>query len=156
MKRILLIALISVATHSYGWSSEVDTFIQENAMPAGEYQWEMFREVAKNSKRPPTIDQLSKVYKKLNASFNPDTIWGGVMASSLERDVSCMKVTGDEGLCRCLGDELPAYLTFRSYVKIVTGARDLNFSGFTAVEIKQLIERTIYVREQCVAVQNKM
>ncbi len=154
MKRLIIATIITLGLCGSAWAANKRNTFGELDVSADDYRWNRLSGASKNNNEPLTIEELSKVYKKLMAPVNPKTIWGSLQASTLERDVTCMKATGNERLCRCLGNELPVYLSFRSYVAIVTGEKNLNFSGLTAEEIKKMIEKIMNVREKCVTKSN--
>jgi len=154
MKQMILVMVFCLAFSGSGLGAEEPTKPDNFFISDDDYPWAFLRGATQNKNQPPSIEQISKVYKKLNARNNPKTIWGALQAVTLARDVACLKSTGSERLCRCLGKELPAYTTYSSYVAIVTGEKNLNYSGLTPIEIKKLIERIIDVREKCVVGQN--
>jgi len=154
MKRILLIALLCLTFHGPAFSAEKPETLEGLGVPYDDYLWDMLSGTSTNNKLPLSLEQLSKVHKKLAAPLNPKTIYGAMETSTLSRDVTCMKATGNRLFCRCLGKKLPVRLAFRDYVAIVTGERNLNFGSLTATEIRKLIEIVTGVREKCVTVQN--
>ncbi|MFP6708826.1 MAG: hypothetical protein VCE75_22945 [Alphaproteobacteria bacterium] len=79
---------------------------KDGSVKYDDYKWDMLSGTSTNNSRPLSVDQLSEAYKKLMAPINPKTMWGALMASTLSRDAICMKATGNEPLCRCLGKEL--------------------------------------------------
>ena len=145
-----LFALLWIVVSGPADAAEKDT-LGSLGIPVEDYRWGKLEGASKKPVRPLTIEQLSKVHKELGRNIDPKTIWGSLDNSTLSRNVSCMKATGDGTLCRCLGKTLPAYMLFSSYVSIVTGDKNLNFSGMSAEDIKKVIEVTIDAREKCVA-----
>jgi hypothetical protein len=142
----VLVVAISIPIFAYADDKPYPSDFQN----VGDYQWKLLSGFTNNNNRPLTLEQLDKVYNKLSTSFNKKTIYGGFMSSTLKRDVQCMKTTGNKRLCRCLGEKLPTFISFAGYVAIVSGQKNLKISGYTAIQIKKLIEKTINVRDQCV------
>ena len=113
--------------------------------------WRALSGDSQKVKRPLTLEQINKVAKTLGWS-NPNLkgIFGAMQAASNEKAIQCMKATGNEHLCRCLADKLPRFVSFRWYVRIITGEKNLYFPELTAEEIKKLIDLTIGTRDLCI------
>jgi hypothetical protein len=62
----------------------------------------------------------------------------------------CLQAVGREKFCRCIGENLPAAVSFEQYVHTVVTSRDeLGYSGIKP-EQKQVVDDTLAVREKCV------
>ena len=62
----------------------------------------------------------------------------------------CLKAVGREKFCTCLGENLPAAVSFEQYVHtMVTSKEELGY-GAMAPEQKQVVDATIDVREKCI------
>ncbi len=62
-----------------------------------------------------------------------------------------MKTFGHAHFCRCLGENLTVFLSFLEYIVIVTDTKTEWFANLEAEERQGLFDRTIQIREQCVA-----
>ena len=97
-----------------------------------------------------TIEETNTFVKK-QGKPNENTIWGQLEKSTNERDYACVKSFGHTGFCKCLGENLPAYLSFDGYVALVTGKNANKYlEGMKADEIYKFFKKVIEVRDSCV------
>lgn len=62
----------------------------------------------------------------------------------------CLKAVGREKFCDCLGDNLPASVSFEQYVHtLVTSKEELGYGEMTPEE-KEAVDATLETREKCV------
>jgi len=97
-----------------------------------------------------TIEDLNLFIGK-QEKYDQKTIWGQLETSSNERDFACVKSFGNTSFCKCLGESLPAHLSFNGYVSIITGKNQkYYFSKMKASDIHILFNKVIEVRDSCV------
>ena len=137
---VLAIAIPAFAQKSATWD--------EVAVPYDDVEWNELSGATQKDKRPLTIEQIDQLESRRKTERK--TIWGLMTSHFHARNVSCIKAFAHVRYCRCLGEKLPAILSFEAYVKIITATKDeLHYSAKTAEENK-LIDYTTKVREQCV------
>jgi len=62
----------------------------------------------------------------------------------------CMKVVARDKFCTCVGQNLPAEVSFEQYVHTLVTAREkLGYQAMTA-EQKKTVDATLEVREKCI------
>jgi hypothetical protein len=62
----------------------------------------------------------------------------------------CLKAVGRDKFCTCLGDNLPAAVSFEQYIHTtVTSKEELGYSAMPP-EQKKLVDTTLETREKCV------
>lgn len=146
--RLLATLIVAVTTPALAQTTDEELYKEFSK----EYpDWRALSGDSQKVKRPLTLEQVNKVAKTLGWS-NPNLkgIFGAMQAASNEKAIQCMKATGNEHLCRCLADKLPLVVSFRWYVRIITGEKNLYFPELTAEEIKKLIDLTIGTRDLCI------
>jgi hypothetical protein len=67
-----------------------------------------------------------------------------------EKAAQCMKAVGRDKFCTCLGENLPAAVSFEQYIHtMVTSKEELGY-GAMPPEQKKLVDATQETREKCV------
>lgn len=62
----------------------------------------------------------------------------------------CLKAVAQEKLCTCIGENLPASVTFEQYVHILVSTKNELGYGTLSAEERKTIDTTIATREKCV------
>ena len=118
---------------------------------ASDVEWKELSGASQDGKRPLTIEQITQIEHRENPKTDKKTVWGMLNSTTYARNVNCMKAFGNARFCKCLGDTLPAFLTFKDYIVIVTSTvSQVNFTDMTAEEKLKLYNSTINAREKCV------
>jgi hypothetical protein len=62
----------------------------------------------------------------------------------------CLKAVGRDKFCNCIGENLPAAVSFEQYIHImVTSKEELGYSAMPP-EQKKMVDATLEAREKCV------
>lgn len=123
MKRLLMAVLVISITIPLVARSADESDQFEGFEIVDDDMWKDLSGASQNSKGPLRLDQFDQVDEKWDNYYNKETIWGLLSLASYGRNSSYMKTTGNESLCRCLGDNLPAFVSFEGYVSIIIGKR---------------------------------
>lgn len=92
-----------------------------------------------------TIEEGEKIGEQLNSLLNQSK------SMMRERHTDCIKAFGHDKFCSCLNENLAIYLSFKDYIVITINTKEeLNYSSLPEDE-KEVIDKAINVREQCVS-----
>jgi hypothetical protein len=105
----------------------------------------------KNNGKPLTIQQPEMARGELLRPYKPDTLFGNLERSSVNRIVDCMIASADIKVCMCLSDTLPAYLSYSQYLGLLYASRSISAQnlGVDETELRQLTGAAWAARDQC-------
>lgn len=89
-----------------------------------------------------TLDQMEESIDELEASF--EKIWR-------LRTNHCHRAFGSDEFCSCLGDRLPAVVTFPVYAAVVISTREELGYVAASADARAIIDGIYAAREECVA-----
>lgn len=147
IERIFIVMALTITVSAFAYADE--KWAQDPL--ASDVEWRELSGASKNGKHPLTIEQINQLELGRNTTTNEKTIWGMLNNTTHDRNVNCMKAFGNVPFCKCLGETLPAFLSFKDYIAIVTSTMtQVNFADMKVEEKLMLFNNTINAREQCV------
>jgi len=95
-----------------------------------------------------SLERLEQLNKVAAAVENLRAVTDELSAG---RYMGCMKAVGEPTFCECLKSKLPVAITFSGYISITTRSKEENMYSILSKEDKQIYDRSVQVRDLCVA-----
>lgn len=104
---------------------------------------------SKNGGKPLTLMQLEELRRK---NSRADTVDAALQAAMMGKKIDCMIASGDIKTCTCLVDAMPVFVSYLTYVHIVTNPEGSDFSylKLNPQDLSKLTGIAWSVRDMCI------